>query len=106
MKQKQVGVKRSFQILDRDHDECLSKEDFRLLLENNDIQLSPQSIFNDGNPLLGFEQFFSMNARNGKVSYSNLYAMVNRALQNRSPSNVITYSVLCCIEYIEFIRSF
>lgn len=92
MKQKQVGIKRTFQILDRDHDECLSKEDFRLLLENNDIQINPQSIIDNEVLSLGFEQFFSMNARNEKVSYSNLYAMVNRALQNRSSSNVISYS--------------
>ena len=39
------NVKKTFHQLDYDHDECLSKDEFKLLLLNNRIYLNDQGSF-------------------------------------------------------------
>ena len=42
---KQENVKETFRQLDYDHDDCLSKDEFKLLLLNNRIYLNDQGSF-------------------------------------------------------------
>ena len=42
---KEENVKETFRQLDYDHDDCLSKDEFKLLLLNNKIYLNDQGSF-------------------------------------------------------------